>query len=263
LHLIIIRNKFYQNLFSGDLSLCFFGKNFIKNLKGGVMKILLSFLLILASSNFSQQPEWKLEGKALTVDNCAIGCPCILGEPPTHGRCQYSGILLIEKGNYGDVNLDNTKLALGGAFGRSKEMGEQEYDFAAFYIDASLSEKQKDAIKKILASPQFEGFGKPEEIKEVAIIVNGADNFGKVGKTYGGTIGDFAKIEITPVHGFMSDEPIVIENSAEPMFYWTALGKSSNSYFKGAGQNWSFNATSGESHRFYISSSGDKPKGHH
>lgn len=195
------------------------------------------FFFLLISVALAQESEWSMEGKAITVDNCAIGCPCIVGEPPTHGRCQYSGILLIEKGHYGDVSLDNTKIALGGAFGRSKEMGKQEYDFAAFYIDASLNEKQKEAFRKIISSTQFAAFGKPEEVKEVNISVNGAENFGKVGKTYGGTIGDIGKIEISPVSGAMQGDPIVIENSAEPMFYWTALGKSSNSYFKGAGQH--------------------------
>lgn len=226
--------------------------------------ILLTF--VFTSMIIAQETEWSIEGIAITTDNCAVGCPCIFGEEPTHGRCLYTGILLIEKGHYGDVKLDNTRFALGGAFGRPKAMEEKEYDFAAFYIDASANEEQKKALKKILEGPEFAAFGELAELKEVPITVHGVESFGKTGKTYGGKIGDFAKIEITPVSGFMPDKPIIIENSAEPMFYWTALGKSSNSYYKGAGQNWSFNGTSGESHRFFINSSGSMPdviKGHH
>jgi hypothetical protein len=221
--------------------------------------------LVFASLVSAQETDWSIEGIGISADNCVIGCPCILGETPTHGRCHYTGILLIEKGHYGDVSLDNTKLALGGAFGRPKAMGEQEYNFAAFYIDAAAKEEQKNALKKIFEGPEFAGFGELAEVKEVPITFYGENNFGKVGATYGGKIGDIGKIEITPVNGAMSDKPIVIENSAEPLFYWTALGKSSNSYFKGAGQNWSFEGTSGESQRFSLKSSGmsDMNKGHH
>lgn len=220
------------------------------------MKIILflGMIVFAAVLTFAQDVHWKIQGKGITTDNCAIGCPCLLGEPPTHGRCQFTGILLIENGHYGDVNLDNTKIAIGGAFGRSKEMGEKEPDFVVYYIDASASDEQKDALRKLISGPAFAGFGVPKEINEMPITLTGTENFGKVGQTYGGTIGDIAKIEITPVGGAAKDQPLVIENSAEPLFDWTALGKSSNSYFKGAGVDWTFNGTSGESQHFFMTS---------
>lgn len=234
------------------------------------MKVLIILALLIPVStgiSLAQDVDWAIEGKVISADNCAIGCPCIFGEPPSHGRCTYTGILIIEKGHYGEVNLDGVKFGLGGAFGRSAEMAAQEYDFVAYYIDSRASAKQKDALKKILGSKVFEPLGKPSEIKEAPISVTGIEHFAQPGKTYAVAAGDFLKVQVTPVSGAMSGQPIVIENSAEPLFYWTALGKTSDSYFKGAGQNWTFNGTSGESHKFALSSSGamgpSMKKGHH
>ena len=33
---------------------------------------------------------WMIEGRAVAVDNCVIGCPCLLGEPPTHPVCRVT-----------------------------------------------------------------------------------------------------------------------------------------------------------------------------
>ena len=211
--------------------------------------VLLTVMLPTVLS--AEEPAWSIEGKALTVDNCSIGCPCIFGEQPTHGRCEYVGIMLVERGNYGDVTLDNTRFALGGAFGRPKDQpSKQVYDFVAYYIDAKAKEKQKEALKKILVGI----LGEPAEFKELPIAVSGLDGFGHVGKTCQGTVGGVARVEVTPISGHIDGTPIVVENSAEPLFNWTALGKASDSYYKGAGVDWKFE-TSGETHTFSLKSS--------
>lgn len=218
------------------------------------MRTMLIVVLTVALPGvlFAQEPEWSIEGKAITADNCVVGCPCIFGEQPTHGRCEYVAIMLIEKGSYGDVTLDNTSFAVGGAFGRPKEQpSKQVYDFVAYYIDANANAKQKEALKKILVTL----LGEAAEVKELPIAVSGIDGFGQVGQTYQGTVGDVAKVQVTPISGYASGKPIVVENSAEPLFNWTVLGKTSDSYYKGAGVEWKFDATSGESHKFSIRSS--------
>lgn len=141
--------------------------------------IMVLLTVVLPAVLFAQEPEWSIEGKALTADNCPTGCPCIFGEQPTHGRCEYVAIMLIEKGNYGDVTLDNTRFALGGAFGRPKDQpSKQVYDFVAHYVDANAKEKQKEALKKILVGI----LGEPVELKELPIAVSGLDGFGHVAK---------------------------------------------------------------------------------
>jgi hypothetical protein len=51
-------------------------------------------------------------------------------------------------------------------------------------------------------------------------------------------------------------KPFVIENSLEPLFYWTCLGKATGSFYRGGGQNFRFEGTSGESHKFAFKGGG-------
>ena len=76
--------------------------------------------------------------------------------------------------------------------------------------------------------------------------------------TYGDMVGDIAKVEVTPIAGARADEPMIVENSAEPLWHWTALGKSTSSYYRSGGQDYSFEGTSGESHKFAFSGGGDE-----
>jgi len=219
--------------------------------------ILIAIFLTVAFPQvlLAQEPEWSIEGRSIGMDNCSVGCPCIFGEKPTHGRCEHFSIYIIEKGNYDNLSLTNTMYAMGGAMGRPNAGAQQQYDFVAYYIDASAKAEQKEALKKILASKQFEMFGKPVEVKDAPIKVSGMEGFGHVGKTYQGTVGNIARVQITPISGAIKDKPLIVENSAEPMFYWTALGKTSDSYYKSAGVDWKFTGTSGESSKFSIKSS--------
>jgi hypothetical protein len=229
------------------------------------MRVTLIVLLctLFVSGSVSGQ-DWSIEGKALTIDNCDVGCPCIFGEEPTHGRCEYLGVMIIESGKYGNVVLDNTRIALAGAFGRPKEREAQQYDFVAFYVDTGLDAGQKTALKQLLSSEPFKLFGNPVEVKEVPIIVKDLSGFGEVDKTCTVTVGDIGKIQVTPISGAMAGKPIVVENSAEILWNWTVLGKASESFYKAAGVNWTFNSTSGESHRFSLkSTSAMGASGHH
>jgi hypothetical protein len=64
-------------------------------------------------------------------------------------------------------------------------------------------------------------------------------------------MGQIAKVEVTPIAGFTDpNRPMVVENGAEPGSKWSALGKSSNSFYRSAGKDYKFDGTSGESQRF-------------
>ncbi len=192
----------------------------------------------------------------MTADSCVVGCPCIFGEPPSHPTCQHVGIFRVEEGNYGDVDLADSSFAIAGEFARPTREAAQEYRHIAYYIDSGASEEQKKALRKILTGPTFAPLGKPAEVKEVSIGLTGMEAFGQVGKTYGGAVKKIAKVEVTPIEGATAGQPLVVENSAEPLFNWTALGKASNSFYKAAEKNFEFNGTSGESHRFSFRGGG-------
>lgn len=51
-------------------------------------------------------PKWKFEGQAVANCNCASGCPCQFMSRPTDGTCKAVVGFRIDKGHYGETNLD-------------------------------------------------------------------------------------------------------------------------------------------------------------
>ena len=56
--------------------------------------------------------------------------------------------------------------------------------------------------------------------------------------------------------GTNPDKPLAVDNEAEPGLKWTALGKTSNSFYRAAGKDYKFEGTSGESHRVAFNGGG-------
>ncbi|MFQ5694417.1 MAG: DUF1326 domain-containing protein [Terriglobia bacterium] len=216
-----------------------------------IIGLLVVVVVVVGAMLMGEEPAWSLEGRIVAVDSCAVGCPCLLGEPPTHPTCQLVEIWRIDKGQFGEVVLDDTSFAMAAEFSHAAREAPRKYHFSAFYIDTGANPEQKQALRNILAEPPFADFGEPVEVREVAIGLTGMEAFGQVGKRYGGRVGDIARIELTTI-GIAPDKPLLVENAA-PGFPWVAVGKSSNSFYKSAGRNFHFEGTSGESGRFTLS----------
>jgi hypothetical protein len=157
------------------------------------------------------------------------------------------------------VKLDGAKYGLAGEF-TQKIIGEPiKQSFVAYYIDSGASAEQREALRKLFTGPSFAGMGQSAELKEVPIKFENLDAFGQVGKTVSGTAGDIAKVEVTPIAGGTDpDKPLAVDNEAEPGLKWTALGKTSNSFYRSAGKEYKFEGTSGESHRVAFKGGGTK-----
>ena len=193
---------------------------------------------------------WMIEGRAVAVDNCVIGCPCLLGEPPTHPICRVTEVMQVEKGHFADVNLDGTSFAYAAEFSKASRESAHKYHFAAFYIDSAAAPEQKRALREILKYPPYSEFDEPAEIQEVPIDL-AMEAWAKVGQPHGATVGDVARIEVSTIAGGDPLEPLVLTNVA-PGFPWVAVGKSVDSFYRSAGKNFSFDGTSGESFRFEL-----------
>jgi hypothetical protein len=207
----------------------------------------------------AEESAWSLEGRSITVDSCGVDCHCLIGGPPDNGLCQFLLIAQIDKGQYAGVNLDGVKFAQAGEFVQ-KTMGEQpKFTFTAYYIDSGASGEQREALHKLFTGSSPHAIGQPAEVKEIAIKFENLDAFGQVGKTTSGTMGEIAKVEVTPIAGVTDpNKPMVVENGAEPGSKWNALGKSSNSFYRSAGKDYKFDGTSGESQRFAWTGGGEK-----
>jgi len=228
------------------------------------MKIVLTIFtvavgLIQAVARAAEEPAWSLEGRSISADSCGVACACNIGGPPDDGECRFIQMRQIDKGRYGDVKMDGVRFAMVGVFTRKVADEPAKFNFVAYYIDSGASAEQKEALRKLLSGPSFAGLGQPAELKEVAISFENLDTFGQVGKTSSATMGEIAKVEVTPIGGGTNqDKPMVIENQASPGFEWTALGKTSNSFYKSAGKDFKFDGTSGESVKFAMKGGGEK-----
>lgn len=54
---------------------------------------------------------WEIQAREFVNCNCGYACPCQFNALPTHGRCEAAGAIAIDKGYFGDVSLDDTKIA--------------------------------------------------------------------------------------------------------------------------------------------------------
>ncbi|HET9378879.1 MAG TPA: DUF1326 domain-containing protein [Chthoniobacterales bacterium] len=221
--------------------------------------IAVAVAVIQTVARAAEEPAWALEGRSISADSCGVDCPCNLGGPPQNGECRFIQIRQVDKGRYGDVKLDGVKFGMAGQFTREVTGGPTKFSFVAFYIDSGATAEQKEALRKLFSGPSFAGLGQPAELKEAAIKFENLDAFGQVGKTASGTMGEIAKVEDTPIGGGThQDDPMVIVNQASPGFEWTALGKTSNSFYKSAGKDFKFDGTSGESVKFSMKGGGEK-----
>jgi hypothetical protein len=189
----------------------------------------------------AEEPAWSIEGRMISADSCGPDCHCIIGGPPDHGLCMFFAMCQIDNGQYGDVKLDGVKYGLAGEF-TQKIIGEPvKRSFVAYYIDSGASAEQREALRKLFTGPSFAGMGQSAELKEVPIKFENLDAFGQVGKKVSGTAGDIAKVEVTPIAGGTNpDKPLAVDNEAEPGLKWTALGKTSNSFYRAAGKDYKF-----------------------
>jgi hypothetical protein len=220
---------------------------------------LAAVAVLQTAARAAEEPAWSIEGRMISADSCGPDCHCIIGGPPDHGLCKFFAICQIDNGQYGDVKLDGVKYGLAGEF-IQKIIGEPvKRSFVAYYIDSGASADQKEALRKLFSGPSFAGMGQPAEVKEVAIKFENLDAFGQVGKTVSGTVAEIAKVEVTPIAGGTDpDKPLAVDNEAEPGLKWTALGKTSNSFYRSAGKEYKFEGTSGESHRVAFKGGGTK-----
>ena len=224
-----------------------------------ILTLIAAVGLIQSAARAAEEPAWSIEGKMISADSCGPDCHCIIGGPPDGGLCKFLALCQADNGQYGEVKLDGVKFGLAGEFAL-KVVGQPiKHTFVAYYIDSGASADQKEALRKLFTGPSFAAQGQAAEVKEVAINFENLDAFGQVGKKVSATVGELGKVEVTPIAGGTDPtKPLAVDNEAEPGLKWTALGKTSNSFYRSAGKDYKFEGTSGESHRFAFKGGGEK-----
>ena len=95
--------------------------------------------------------NWEIQADEFVSCNCAYGCPCQFNALPTHGNCEAIAGFQIQKGHFGDTNLDGLRaagvLSWPGAIheGRGK---------AFMIVDESANQTQREALLTILSGQE-------------------------------------------------------------------------------------------------------------
>ena len=66
---------------------------------------------VTATTSPTAKTAWHIVGEEVTSCNCAWGCPCQFNALPTTGFCEALVAYDIERGHFGDTNLDGVKYA--------------------------------------------------------------------------------------------------------------------------------------------------------
>lgn len=97
--------------------------------------------------------EWEIQAREIQSCNCDAGCPCQFSSLPTHGNCEAVVGLAIDKGRFGDISLDGTKVAVVVWWPKAIHQGDGK---ALIVVDEMASEEQREALLTILSGGETE-----------------------------------------------------------------------------------------------------------
>lgn len=92
--------------------------------------------------------DWYIEGPSYGSCNCDWGCPCQFELLPTHGGCRGFDLVRIDKGHFGDVQLDGLKAGIFYAWPGPIFEGKGELQAM---IDERADSSQREALLAIMS----------------------------------------------------------------------------------------------------------------
>jgi len=120
--------------------------------------IFVFFVTAVAAFSFAGEEKaaapktpWKISGQLEEACKCNAACPCWFGAKPTHMNCGGQLVYFIDKGTYGDVNLDGLAYARMGQSPDGKSMMESSgnWVFDYLYIDEKANADQRKALEAL------------------------------------------------------------------------------------------------------------------
>ena len=185
-------------------------------------------------------PAWKIAGQLEEACTCDSACPCWFGNKPTRMSCGGGEFLFIEKGNYGNVNLDG--LAVGGmvesADGKSMMESFGSWKFNNVYIDEKATPEQRSALDT-LAKVMLEGDASPHrEVRYVPLKRTIDGDLHKI------SLGQYGSFSGHLVDGIMGGHPkIVNPPMADPLHKEYDQGTATSLKYTDAGNDWNYAGT--------------------
>ena len=106
---------------------------------------------------------WEIHGYEVANCNCAYGCPCQFNALPTTGTCEAAVGFKIEKGFYGEVQLDGLTAGMTAKWPGPIHEGNGERQII---IDVKASPEQRKALETILSG------GDTEDMATIQWVIN-------------------------------------------------------------------------------------------
>lgn len=116
------------------------------------LSLIVSLVLTIALPLSALATEWSVKADYAESCSCNPSCPCIYGSPPTRGFCDGTSLVVIEKGHYGDVNLDG--LTIVSAFGTGQ--------WVKYFVSENATDQQLKIIDKLM--PAIFGYHKSAKV---------------------------------------------------------------------------------------------------
>ncbi len=199
-------------------------------------------------------PKWSIEGEYFEGCTCNPGCPCLFGSEPTHNKtCRIAGVFHIQKGNYGQYNLDGQTV-----IGITDLTATPDKNWIVFYIDdKKASAVQKNALLDIFQNRVFDFAKVPSEritVRYLPIQVESSEWRKKA------IVADRLTLDIELLHGAGdSGKPTQIVN--KNFSIWSKefdltldMGKATTHRFNEDKYEWNYDGRSGFVTKFHFTS---------
>jgi hypothetical protein len=145
--------------------------------------------------------DWRVKGTVLVACNCDYGCPCNFNAPPTTGDCEGNWTWHIEKGRYGDVELDGLTIAVFADWpGAIHEGGGK----AVAFFDESADEGQREVLENLVRGGEGGPWGIFINTYELLDVIPAPIEVEVNGEHSSYKIGEFAELQMEPIRNPVS-----------------------------------------------------------
>lgn len=107
-----------------------------------IIKWLLAMVLVVAMIASTQAQEWAIKANYTESCCCNPTCPCAFGSPPTLGHCDVVTLFEIEKGHYGNTNLDGVSIVMTSRF----------LEWIKYSVNDDATDEQAEAASKLITA---------------------------------------------------------------------------------------------------------------
>ncbi len=202
-----------------------------------VWSLLLVLLTAWVRAGDEQPTAWKVSGELEEACSCDAACPCWFGSKPTRMNCSGGFALFIDKGNYGNVNLDGLAVAsIGQNPDNTTMMGSMgNWNFLYIYIDERATPEQRKALEEI-AKASSPPAAPPERTKIKYIPITRRIE----GKEHIVTLGPYGSFSGHLIEGGLGGGATKIVNvtGADPIRKEYMQGRTTRQTYTDAGQKW-------------------------